>query len=168
MPAAIFARLKNALLVLLVLWVSTTLATAASPSLGAIRPVGAQRGTEIEVTLSGARLGDAKEIFYYQPGITTVSLARVDDNTVKAKLKIAAAGAATANLANPKKNLDQASAAKAAAEKTLAEKRAPIDAALARAQALKIELDAISAESKRASAKGGLATASSAPAQTTR
>ena len=91
MPAAIFARLKNALLVLLVLWVSTTLATAASPSLGAIRPVGAQRGTEIEVTLSGARLGDAKEIFYYQPGITTVSLARVDDNTVKAKLKIAAA-----------------------------------------------------------------------------
>src|SRR5208337_4363341 len=93
MPAAIFARLKNALLVLLVLWVSTTLATAASPSLGAIRSVGAQRGTEIEVTLSGARLGDAKEIFYYQLGITTVSLARVDDNTVQAKLKIAAAAA---------------------------------------------------------------------------
>ena len=45
MPAANFARLKNALLVLTVLWVSTTLATAASPSLGAIRPVGAQRGT---------------------------------------------------------------------------------------------------------------------------
>ena len=43
--------------------------------------------SEIEVTLSGARLGDAKEIFYYQPGITTVSLARVDDNTIKAKLK---------------------------------------------------------------------------------
>ena len=36
------------------------------------------------------RLGDAKEIFYYQPGITTVSLSRVDDNNVKAKLKIAA------------------------------------------------------------------------------
>jgi len=90
MPAVILTRLKNALLVLTVLGVSTTLATAASPSLGAIRPVGAQRGTEVEVTLSGARLGDAKEIFYYQPGITTVSLARVDDNTVKAKLKIAA------------------------------------------------------------------------------
>ena len=70
MPAANFARLKNAFLALTVLWVSTTLATAASPSLGAIRPVGAQRGTEIEVTLSGARLGDAKGIFYYQPGIT--------------------------------------------------------------------------------------------------
>ena len=60
------------------------------PSLGAIRPVGGQRGTEIEVTLSGARLGDAKEILYYQPGITTVSITKVDDNNVKAKLKIAA------------------------------------------------------------------------------
>src|SRR5271157_5357187 len=65
MPAAIFARLKNALLALLVLWVSTTLAPAASPSLGAIRPIGAQRGTEIEVTLSGARLGDAKRVAPY-------------------------------------------------------------------------------------------------------
>ncbi len=35
------------------------------------------------------RLGDAKEIFYYQPGVTTVALSRVDDNNVKAKLKIA-------------------------------------------------------------------------------
>jgi len=90
MPAAMLARLKNTILVLTVLGVSAPFATAASPSLGAIRPVGAQRGTEVEVTLSGARLGDAKEIFYYQPGITTVSLTRVDDNTVKAKLKIAA------------------------------------------------------------------------------
>jgi|GEM_PF-2093465 len=90
MPAAMFPRLKSALRVLSVLGVLTTRATAASPSLGAIRPVSAQPRTEIEVTLSGARLGDAKEVFYYQPGITTVSLARVDDNTVKAKLKIAA------------------------------------------------------------------------------
>ena len=62
---------------------------AATPSLAAIRPVGGQRGTEIEVTLSGARLGDAQEIIYYQPGITTVSLKKVDDNNVKAKIKIA-------------------------------------------------------------------------------
>ena len=48
-------------------------ASAATPSLTAIRPVGGQRGTEIEVTLSGARLGDAKEILFYQPGITTVT-----------------------------------------------------------------------------------------------
>ncbi len=62
---------------------------AASPSLGAIRPVGGQRGTELEVTLSGARLGDAQEIIYYQPGITTVSLKKLDDNNVRAKIKIA-------------------------------------------------------------------------------
>ena len=62
---------------------------AATPSLGAIRPVGGQRGTELEVTLSGARLGDAQEIIYYQPGITTVSLKKLDDNNVRAKIKIA-------------------------------------------------------------------------------
>ena len=43
----------------------------------------------MEITLSGARLGDAQEIIYYQPGITTVSLKKVDDNNVKAKIKIA-------------------------------------------------------------------------------
>ena len=63
---------------------------AATPSLGAIRPVGGQRGTELEITLSGARLGDAQEIVYYQRGIATLSLKKVDDNNVKAKIKIAA------------------------------------------------------------------------------
>ncbi|HEX8200658.1 MAG TPA: PPC domain-containing protein, partial [Isosphaeraceae bacterium] len=43
----------------------------------------------MEVTLTGARLGDAQEILYYQPGIATVALTKVDDNNVKAKLKIA-------------------------------------------------------------------------------
>src|SRR5437762_14363367 len=63
-------------------------AHAATPSLGAIRPVGGQRGTELDVTFSGARLGDAVEIVYYQPGIATASLKKVDDNSVKARLKI--------------------------------------------------------------------------------
>jgi hypothetical protein len=72
----------------LVLLVGPT-AWAATPSLGAIRPVGGQRGTEIELTLSGARLGDALEVLYYQPGIATVALKKVDDNNVKAKIKIA-------------------------------------------------------------------------------
>ncbi len=65
-------------------------ALAASPSLGAIRPIGGQRGTEMEITLSGARLGDAQEILWYQPGIETLSIAKVDDNNVKAKIKILA------------------------------------------------------------------------------
>ena len=62
---------------------------AASPSLGAIRPVGGQRGTELEITLSGARLGDTQEIIYYQSGITTMSIKKLDDNNVRAKIKIA-------------------------------------------------------------------------------
>ncbi len=65
-------------------------AEAASPALSAIRPVGGQRGTEIDVTLSGARLGDVLEIIYYQPGLSTVSFKKVDDNNVVAKIKIAA------------------------------------------------------------------------------
>jgi hypothetical protein len=66
-----------------------TAAPAATPNLAAIRPTGGQRGTEVEFVLSGARLGDAQEILYYQPGVQTVSLTKVDDNSVKAKLKLA-------------------------------------------------------------------------------
>jgi hypothetical protein len=62
---------------------------SATPSLGAIRPVGGQRGTEMDVTLSGERLGDALEIIYYQRGISTLSIKKVDNNNVTAKIKIA-------------------------------------------------------------------------------
>jgi hypothetical protein len=64
-------------------------AHASTPQIGAIRPPGAQRGTEAEITLSGARLGDAQEILWYRTGIQTLSLTKVDDNNVKAKLKLA-------------------------------------------------------------------------------
>jgi hypothetical protein len=72
---------------LALLLVST--AHAASPSLAAVRPVGGQRGTELDVTFSGVRLGDAAEIVFYQPGITTLSIKKVNDNAVTARLKIA-------------------------------------------------------------------------------
>src|SRR5262245_54530679 len=81
-------NMKHALITMLLLLGST--AQAASPSLTALRPVGGQRDSELEVLFSGARLGDAQEILYYQPGISTISLTKVDDNNVKAKLKIAA------------------------------------------------------------------------------
>jgi hypothetical protein len=74
----------------LTLLLAVPAAHAAMPSLAAIRPVGGQRGTEMDVTLSGARLGDALEVIYYQRGISTVSLKKVDDNNVTAKIKIAA------------------------------------------------------------------------------
>ena len=76
--------------------VAVTLATisaqalAAVPSLGGSSPYGAQRGTEVDVRFSGARLGDAQEIFFYEPGITVKELAPEGDTIVKAKLAIAA------------------------------------------------------------------------------
>ena len=76
-----------ATLLLLLLIASTASATA--PNLTSLRPVGGQRGTEVEVELGGARLGDAKEILWYQPGIELLALTTVDDAHVKAKLKIA-------------------------------------------------------------------------------
>ncbi len=76
--------------------VAVTLATisaqalAAVPSLGGSSPYGAQRGTEVDVRFSGARFGDAQEIFFYEPGITVKELAPEGDTIVKAKLAIAA------------------------------------------------------------------------------
>ena len=67
----------------------TTSAQAATPNLRTFRPPGGQRGTELEVILSGSRLGDAREVLFYQPGIETVRLEKVDDDNVKATLKIA-------------------------------------------------------------------------------
>jgi hypothetical protein len=81
--------MRRCLATLVFLFLISLSVQAASPALSAIRPVGGQRGTELEITLSGARLGDAQEIIYYQPGITTVSLKKLDDNSVRAKIKIA-------------------------------------------------------------------------------
>jgi hypothetical protein len=81
--------MRRCLAALVFLFLISPSVQAASPALSAIRPVGGQRGTELEITLSGARLGDAQEIIYYQPGITTVSLKKLDDNSVRAKIKIA-------------------------------------------------------------------------------
>lgn len=65
-------------------------ATASTPSLSAVRPMGGQRGTDVEVVFSGARLGDAQEVLFYQPGVTATEIAKVDDNSFKARVKIAA------------------------------------------------------------------------------
>ena len=62
---------------------------AATPSLTAVRPVGGQRGTELEINLTGDRLSDAKEILFYQPGIAVTKIAAVSNQHVKASVKIA-------------------------------------------------------------------------------
>ena len=61
-----------------------------SPNLTRVSPRGAERGTEIDLTLSGTRLKDAKEIFFYKPGLEVLKLEASDDKTVKVRLKIAA------------------------------------------------------------------------------
>ncbi len=63
---------------------------ASTPNLSAVRPMGGQRGTELEVVFSGARLGDAQEVLFYQPGVEAVEIAKIDDNSFKAKVRIAA------------------------------------------------------------------------------
>ena len=64
-------------------------AEAAQPNLGGTTPRGAQRGTEVEVTLSGARLEDTEEILFYEPGIEVTKLEVVNQGAVKATFKIA-------------------------------------------------------------------------------
>jgi len=62
--------------------------SAASPNLGSVLPRGAQRGTEVEVTFTGARLEDAKELLFYKKGIETTKLTPVNANQFKATLKV--------------------------------------------------------------------------------
>jgi hypothetical protein len=42
---------------------------AVNPEVRSLKPVGGRRGTEVEVTLTGQRLADAKDIVFYEPGI---------------------------------------------------------------------------------------------------
>jgi hypothetical protein len=65
-------------------------ALGASPRMRSIRPAGGQRGSEVEVSISGRRLGDAKELIFYHPGIEVTELKVASDAEIKAKLKIAA------------------------------------------------------------------------------
>ncbi len=65
-------------------------AGAVEPSLSAIEPYGFQRGTEVDVEFKGTRLGDAKQLLLYSPGITVTHLEPAGDNVVKAKLSVAA------------------------------------------------------------------------------
>jgi hypothetical protein len=62
---------------------------AASPSLGAIQPRGAQRGTEAVLTFAGARLSDAQEVLAYYPGIVVKKLEVVNDTTLRVTVAIA-------------------------------------------------------------------------------
>ncbi len=61
---------------------------AASPQLDRILPVGAQRGTEVELHFYGRRLNDAVDLFFYKPGIELVKVVEAKNDQVKALVKI--------------------------------------------------------------------------------
>jgi len=64
-------------------------APAASPQLDRVSPAGVQRGTQADLVLSGARLADAAEILFYQPGIAVLSLT-AEAGAVRARVEVAA------------------------------------------------------------------------------
>lgn len=74
-------------LALALLWAAAP-ARAASPGLGGVSPVGAQRGREVEVVFQGERLADAQQILLYEPGISVTHLEPAGAAAVKTRLKI--------------------------------------------------------------------------------
>lgn len=71
------------------------LAFAANPRFGGVSPIGAQRGTELDVILRGDQLDDAEELLLYEPGIEVTHFERVTNederkrgDRIKVHLKI--------------------------------------------------------------------------------
>jgi hypothetical protein len=75
---------------LIVVALATGRLLAVEPSLGSISPYGITRGTEIQVTFNGARLGDAEQLLFYSPGVEMRGMEKVNDNSCKATLAVAA------------------------------------------------------------------------------
>lgn len=76
------------LLILAALGVSVA-ASASSPQLNYVLPRGGQRGTDVDVTFTGARLKDAQEVILYDKGIAVSDLKATSDQAVTAHVKIA-------------------------------------------------------------------------------
>ena len=61
---------------------------ATAPRLNTVSPPGGQRGTEVELKLSGERLHDAQEVVLFHPGIEVLKLDENKTNSFRARLKI--------------------------------------------------------------------------------
>jgi hypothetical protein len=68
---------------------TATRLAAFTPVWSKLDPPGGQRGTEVEITIHGERLGDVNAILFYQPGITLKGLQAKDGKTATARLVIA-------------------------------------------------------------------------------
>jgi len=64
--------------------ISTSAVLASDPQANSLSLVGLQRGASVEVTISGARLGDAHSLMFYTPGLAATNITKVDDNNIKA------------------------------------------------------------------------------------
>ncbi len=60
----------------------------ADPVVRNVMPRGAQRGTEVELSFNGERLGDAAEVIIYEPGIEVLDFKVENDKLVKARVKL--------------------------------------------------------------------------------
>lgn len=74
----------------LIVFTCTTVIQAASPVITGTTPFGAQRGTEVELKITGERLADVQQILWYSPGIEVKDLAADPGNFVKARVAIGA------------------------------------------------------------------------------
>ena len=62
---------------------------AAAPELHDVAPAGAQRGTTVQITLTGARLENPQAVLFYDPGITVAGITAVDPKSIKVDCVIA-------------------------------------------------------------------------------
>lgn len=82
-----FAR-KLSIACLLMGFATAGHALGADPVVRNVMPRGAQRGTEVELSFNGERLGDAAEVIMYEPGIEVLDFKVENDKLVKARVKL--------------------------------------------------------------------------------
>lgn len=84
--------MRSRLLPAVLLVCTVASAVASDPTLTVITPRGVQRGAEHVLTFSGARLQDAEQILFYEPGIEVLKIEPDAKNTkiVRATVKVAA------------------------------------------------------------------------------
>lgn len=77
-----------ALLVTTAFLVDSSTLHALEPVLGGFAPWGLQRGVETEWTISGARLGDAEELLFHEPGFQAQAIEVLNDNAIKVRVAV--------------------------------------------------------------------------------
>lgn len=80
--------MKRTISALVVLLTLAPPVMAINPVVRSMKPVGARRGSEVEVTLSGQRLADTLGVLFYEPGIVVTKITAGKDDQVKATFKI--------------------------------------------------------------------------------